>query len=165
MISFWVMWQIRQLIMRFMPLCKCHDGHTQYYYVTQSCHDVHVAITRNVVTQSLDREIMFNHYFRRKLWLHQPSQRSRVTKKVSLGFPMEYVEAYASRAGFVHPRDGKMLWAHSVRFHPMLQHVTRSRGWNITEWVNGNIGNKIELGMEIPTIKSRILQVSLKQWE
>jgi hypothetical protein len=32
-----------------------------------------------------------------------------VTEKVSLGFPMEYVEAYASRAGFVLPRDGKIL--------------------------------------------------------
>jgi hypothetical protein len=40
----------------------------------------------------------------------------------------------------------------------MLQHVTRSRGWNITERVNGNVGNEIELGTEIPTIKSRILQ-------
>jgi hypothetical protein len=44
-----------------------------------------------------------------------------------------------------------------------LQHVTRSRGWNITERVNGNVGNEIELGMVIPTIKSRILQVSHKQ--
>jgi hypothetical protein len=32
-----------------------------------------------------------------------------VTKKVSLGIPMEYVEAYASIAGFVLPRDGKIL--------------------------------------------------------
>jgi hypothetical protein len=74
---------------------------------------------------------------------------------------MEYVEACASRAGFILPRDGKILWAHSVRFHPMLQHVTRSRGWNITR-VNGNVGNEIELGKEIPTIKSQILQVSYK---
>jgi hypothetical protein len=78
---------------------------------------------------------------------------------------MEYVEACASRAGFVLPHDGKILWNHSVRFHPMLQHVTRSRGWNITKRVNGNVGNEIELGMEIPTIKSQILQVSQKQRE
>jgi hypothetical protein len=97
--------------------------------------------------------------------LHQPTHHSRVTEKLSLGFPMEYVDAYASRAGFVHPRDEKILWVHSVRFHPMLQHVTRSRGWNITERVNGNVGNKIELVMEIPTIKSGILQVSQKQKE
>jgi hypothetical protein len=83
-----------------------------------------------------------------------------LTEKVSLRFPLEYVEAYASRAGFVHPRDGMIRWAHSVRFHPMLQYVTRSRGWNIIERVNSNIGNKIELGMEIPMTKSRILQVS-----
>jgi hypothetical protein len=82
-----------------------------------------------------------------------------VTKKVSFGFLMEYVEAYASRAGFVLPGDGKILLAHWVRFHPMLQHVTRSRGWNITEQVNGNVGNEIELGMVISTIKSWILQV------
>jgi hypothetical protein len=64
-----------------------------------------------------------------------------MTEKVSFGFPMEYVEAYASRIGFVLPRDGKIPWAHSMRFHPMLQYVTRSRGWNITEQVNGNVGN------------------------
>jgi hypothetical protein len=45
---------------------------------------------------------------------------------------MEYVEVYASRARFVLPRDRKILWAHSVRLHLKLQHVTRSRGWNIT---------------------------------
>jgi hypothetical protein len=32
-----------------------------------------------------------------------------VTEKVSFGFPMEYVEAYASRAGFVLLHDGKIL--------------------------------------------------------
>jgi hypothetical protein len=47
----------------------------------------------------------------------------------------------------------------------MLQHVTRSWGWNIMERVNDNVGNEIELGMGIPTIKSRILQVSQKQKE
>jgi hypothetical protein len=88
-----------------------------------------------------------------------------VTEKVSLRFPMEYVEVYASRAGFVLPRDEKILWTHLVRFHPMLQHVTRSRGWNITGRVNDNVGNKIERGRETPTIKSRILQVSQKQME
>jgi hypothetical protein len=31
-----------------------------------------------------------------------------------LGMPMEYVEACAPRAGFVHPRDEFILWAHSV---------------------------------------------------
>jgi hypothetical protein len=94
--------------------------------------------------------------------LHQPSLGNTVTENLSLGFPMELVEAYASRAVFVHSRNGKILWAHSVRFHPMFQYVTRSQGWNIIERVNGNVGNKIELGMEIPTIKSRILQVSQK---
>jgi hypothetical protein len=45
----------------------------------------------------------------------------------------------------------------------MLRHVTRSRGYNITEQVNGNVGNEIELGMVIRTIKSRMVQVSQKQ--
>jgi hypothetical protein len=31
--------------------------------------------------------------------------------------------------------------------------------------VNGNVDNEIELGMKIPTIKSRMLQVSQKQME
>jgi hypothetical protein len=83
-----------------------------------------------------------------------------LTEKVTLGFPMELVEAYASRAVFFHPRDRKITWAHSVRFHPMLQHVSSSQRWNITELVNGNVGNEIELGMKISTIKSQILQVS-----
>jgi hypothetical protein len=33
------------------------------------------------------------------------------------------------------------------------------------ERVNGNVGNENELGMEIPMIKSRILEVSQKQRE
>jgi hypothetical protein len=33
------------------------------------------------------------------------------------------------------------------------------------EWVNDNVGNEIEQGMEIPMIKHRILQVSQKQKE
>jgi hypothetical protein len=32
-----------------------------------------------------------------------------LTEKVSLGFPMEEVEAYASGAGFAHPHDLKIL--------------------------------------------------------
>jgi hypothetical protein len=55
-----------------------------------------------------------------------------VTEKVSSGILMELVEAYASIAGFVLPHDRKILSAHSVRLRPKLQHVTRSRGWNIT---------------------------------
>jgi hypothetical protein len=83
-----------------------------------------------------------------------------VTKKVSLGFPIEYVEAYASIARFVLSHDGKILWAHLVRFHPMLQHVTRSREWNITERVNGDVGNEIELGIVIPRQVSDIASIA-----
>jgi hypothetical protein len=47
----------------------------------------------------------------------------------------------------------------------MLQHVTMSWGWNITERVNDNVGNEIEQGMKIPMIKYWMLQVSQKQKE
>jgi hypothetical protein len=67
---------------------------------------------------------------------------------------------HQERDFFVHVM---VLWAYSVRFHPILQHVTRSRGCSIMEQVNENVGNEIELRMEIPMIKSRILQVSQKQ--
>jgi hypothetical protein len=30
----------------------------------------------------------------------------RVTEKMLSGFPIEYVEAYEPRAGFIHPHDG-----------------------------------------------------------
>jgi hypothetical protein len=32
---------------------------------------------------------------------------------------MEYVEVCASRAGFVHPHDGLILWAHTVKIVSM----------------------------------------------
>jgi hypothetical protein len=47
------------------------------------------------------------------------------------GIPMEYVEAFASRARSILPHGGKILWAHSMRFYAKLQHVT-IRGCNIT---------------------------------
>jgi hypothetical protein len=44
--------------------------------------------------------------------------------------------------------------------------VTRSRAWNITERVEvANVGNEIEQGMGIPTIRSPILLVLCKQKE
>jgi hypothetical protein len=46
--------------------------------------------------------------------LHEPLFREWVTEKVSLDIPMEYVEACASRVGFVHPRDRLIFWVHSV---------------------------------------------------
>jgi hypothetical protein len=56
-----------------------------------------------------------------------------VTEKVLSGFLMEYVEAYAPRAGFIHPHDRddtrRPLGEITSK---AAQHVTRSRGWNIT---------------------------------
>jgi hypothetical protein len=79
---------------------------------------------------------------------------------------MEYVEVYASRAGFVLPRDRKILWTHLVRLHLKLQHVTRSWGWYITGTSKvAHVSNEIELGMVVPTIRSQALQVSQKQRE
>jgi hypothetical protein len=46
----------------------------------------------------------------------------------------------------------------------MLQHVTRSQGWNTTGRVS-NVGNDIELCMVILAIRSQIWQVSQKQME
>jgi hypothetical protein len=58
---------------------------------------------------------------------------NRVTKKVSLGFPVEYVEAYEPRAGFVHLYDGyDTLGPLGEITSEAAQHVSRSRGWNIT---------------------------------
>jgi hypothetical protein len=42
-----------------------------------------------------------------------------VTEKAFSGIPMEYVEACASRAGFVHPHDGLILRAHSMTIASM----------------------------------------------
>jgi hypothetical protein len=52
---------------------------------------------------------------------------------VSLGFPKEYVEAYEPRAGFVYPHDGyDTLGPLGEITSIAAQHVTGSRGWNIT---------------------------------
>jgi hypothetical protein len=37
-----------------------------------------------------------------------------MTEKVPLGMLMGYVEASTPRAGFIHPREGLILWAHSM---------------------------------------------------
>jgi hypothetical protein len=50
-----------------------------------------------------------------------------------LGSPMEYVEAYEPRAGFVHPHDGyDILGPLGEITSKATQRVTRSRGWNTT---------------------------------
>jgi hypothetical protein len=56
-----------------------------------------------------------------------------VTEKVPLSFPMEYVEAYEQRAGFVHPHNGyDTLGPLGEITSEAAHHVTRSQGWNIT---------------------------------
>jgi hypothetical protein len=56
-----------------------------------------------------------------------------VTEKVPSGFPMEYVEAYESRARFVHPHDGyDTLGPLGEITSKAAQRVTRSHGWNTT---------------------------------
>jgi hypothetical protein len=44
-----------------------------------------------------------------------------VTENVSFEFPMEYVEVYAPREGFVLPRDGKILWAPVAELEPKFR--------------------------------------------
>jgi hypothetical protein len=51
---------------------------------------------------------------------------NRLTEKVLSGFPMEYVEVYEPRAGFVHPHDGDdTLGPLSEITFEAMQHVTR----------------------------------------
>jgi hypothetical protein len=55
-----------------------------------------------------------------------------VTEKVPSGFPMEKVEAYLPRVGFVDPHDGEDTQGPPGEItSEAAQHVTRSRGWNI----------------------------------
>jgi hypothetical protein len=68
-----------------------------------------------------------------------------VHEKVYLGIPMEYVEVYTSRAGFVLLHDGKGTLAHSMRLH--LGCIT---GMSKV----ANVYNEIELGMVISMIIS-----------
>jgi hypothetical protein len=55
--------------------------------------------------------------------LHQPSHRSRVTEKVSLGFPQGQVEVYRPIAGFAHPHEGYdtlgLLGENTSKLHSM----------------------------------------------
>jgi hypothetical protein len=131
MISIWIMWQMRPLTMRFMPLCKCHEGHTQHYYVTRSCHDVHVTIIRNVVTKSLDREVTtiittsgggfncINHHHVTG-WL----------KRCLLGFQRSrYRSVNQERDLLIRVTEDTLGPLGEI--HPMLQYVTTSRGCDI----------------------------------
>jgi hypothetical protein len=58
---------------------------------------------------------------------------TRRLKRCLSGFPMEYVEVYEPRAGFVHLHDGyDTLGPLGEIASKAAQHVTRSRGWNTT---------------------------------
>jgi hypothetical protein len=87
--------------------------------------------------KSLDREIIFNDYFRRELWLHQPSQHKRVTKKGVSWVSNGVGWGICIKSGICSSAWRKDTLGPLGEIHPMLQHVTRSRGWNITEtsWI------------------------------
>jgi hypothetical protein len=81
----------------------------------------------------------------------------RVPEKASSDIPMVWVEACAPRAGFVHPRDGLILWTHSVTVaSTKLESVwlghEDAMSW---EGVNRFVGNEIEQNIEISLIESR----------
>jgi hypothetical protein len=82
-----------------------------------------------------------------------------MTKKVSSGIPMVWVEVYAPRAGFVHPHDGLILWAYSVTVASMKLASMRLGHGDVMSWerVNRFVGNEIEHDMEISLIESRTI--------
>jgi hypothetical protein len=138
MISLRIMWQMRQLTMRFIPLCKCHE----VTYPTLLCNMIMSRCSCYNNKKCCDLILRpwghyDNHYIWRLLWLNQPSSRNRLTEKVYIGY------AIRSRLRSVNQeRDFLIQVTEDTlgplnEIHPMLQHVTRSRGWNITgmSWI------------------------------
>jgi hypothetical protein len=154
--------------MRFMPLCKYHEGHTQHYYVNTimsrcSCYNNKKCC--DLILRPWGH--YDNHYIWRLLWLHQPSSRNWLTEKVYIGYAKGVGWGVWTKSGICSSKWRKILWAHSVRFIQCCNMWLGHEGSDITgtSW-NSNIGNEVETGMEIhwmlmPTIKPRILQVSL----
>jgi hypothetical protein len=72
---------------------------------------------------------------------------------------------HGSRLGFVNPYDKRYLRAHSVIQHhnELACNVTNElvMGSCITERVKRLVGNEIELGMVIPTIESRAINIPI----
>ena len=91
---------------------------------------------------------------------YQTSQRNWVIIKVLYRCLRRYLLSWRiSRLGFVTRLSERYLWALSVMHITisLASNVTNElvAGWCITERVKRLAGNKIELGIEIPTIESR----------
>ena len=62
-----------------------------------------------------------------------------------LGYSKGICWVVKSRSGFVLPRNGEILWAHSVRVHPIVCSVWLGHGdEGSREWVKNLVGNDIE---------------------
>jgi hypothetical protein len=131
--------------------------------VTRSCHDVlccdnkkrcNLILRLFIITTSCGCFNCINRHsvtrwLKKCFWVFQWSRLRRVHQEQDLFFRVTKIYSRPT------------LWD----YIQCCNTVTRSRGWNIAERVNGNIGNEIELGMEIPMIRSWILQVAQKQRE
>ena len=97
---------------------------------------------------------------------HQTSQRNWVIIKVLYRCLRRYLLGWRiSRLGFVTPIVGEVsLGPLDNAHHLSLASIATNElvaGWCITEWVKRLAGNEIELGIEIPTIKSRASNIPL----
>ena len=108
-------------------------------------------------TYSFDYEIMQLPDTEECLVCYQTSQCNCVITKMLYRYLWRCLLSWhRSRLGFVTPCIGEVslgpLGTISLASNVTNEFVT---GWCITEWVKGISGNEIELGMKIPTIKSR----------
>ena len=119
-------------------------------------------------TYSFDYVIMqlLNTGAEENLVCYQTSQRNWVIIKMLYRYLRRCLLGWhRSRLGFVTPSMERYLWALSVT-HIMISlasNVTNElvAGWCITERVKRLAGNEIELGMMIPTIKSRASNIPM----
>ena len=97
---------------------------------------------------------------------YQTSQRNWVIIKMIYRYLRRCLLSWhGSRLGFVTPSIGEVsLGPLGNTYHNKLQSkVTNDlvAGWYITEWVKRLANNEIELGMKIPTIKSRASNIQI----
>jgi hypothetical protein len=83
---------------------------------------------------------------------------TRWSKRCLSGIPMEYVEAYGSRAGFVHPCDGLILWVLSVTVASTKLTSMWLGHMNALSWerVKKFVGNNTEHDIEISKILDKL---------
>ena len=103
-----------------------------------------------------------------KVALSALSHRNRVIITVYLGYSEGICWGVKSRPGFVLPRNGEILWAHSARLHPIACSMWLGHGdEGSRKRVKNLIGNEIEHDIRMSTIKShmRYGDEKRKEWE